>query len=73
VYAFDGSNVVRRLGNDPPETLRMPRVKASRFVRDADAHVTAWRWELELSPGPQPARVPPLFTFTAVPRQPTEL
>jgi hypothetical protein len=65
VYLFDGSNVVRRVGDDGVWQPFLPRVKAARFVADPRQHVTAWRWEVELLPGPRPARMPPLFSFTA--------
>lgn len=66
VYVFDGSNVVRRAGAGAPGQTFLTRVKASRFVPDPRQHVTAWRWEVELQPGPRPGRTPPLFTFLAV-------
>lgn len=66
VYLFDGSNVVRRAGAGATGQTFLPRVKASRFVPDPRRHVTAWRWEVELQPGPRPGRTPPLFTFLAV-------
>lgn len=68
VYFFDGSNVVRRAGDDGAWQPFLSRVKATRFAADTRQHVTAWRWELELLPGPRPPRVPPLFTFTAAVR-----
>lgn len=66
MYFFDGSNVVRRAGANTPWQTFLPRVKASRFVPDPRRHVTAWRWEVELQPGPRPGRTPPLFSFLAV-------
>ena len=72
VYFFDGSNVVRRVGTDGTWQPFLPRVRAARFVADPRAQVNAWRWDLELAPGPRAPRVPPLFTFTAAlqPRAP---
>ncbi len=66
VYFFDGSNVLRRAAAGAPWQTFLPRVKASAFMADARAHVTAWRWEVELQPGRGPARVPPRFSFSAV-------
>ncbi len=66
VYLFDGSNVWRRAGADAPWQTFLPRVKASQFLADPRAYVTAWRWEVELQPGPRPGRTPPLFSFLAV-------
>jgi Tfp pilus assembly protein PilE len=66
VYLFDGSNVVRRAGTNAPGQTFLPRVKASRFVPDPRQHITAWRWDVELQPGPRPGRTPPWFSFLAV-------
>lgn len=67
VYFFNGSNVLRRAAPDAAWQLFLPRVKATTFVPDPRSHVTAWRWEVELQPGRGPARVPPRFSFSAVP------
>jgi len=67
VYFFDGSNVLRRAAPDAAWQPFLPRVKASTFVADPRSHVTAWRWEVELQPGRGPTRVPPRFSFSAVP------
>lgn len=72
VYFFDGSNVVRRVGTNATWEPFLPRAKASRFVEERREHVTAWRWEVELQPGPRPPREAPLFTFRAVPSLPPE-
>lgn len=62
------SNVVRRSAAEAaPEFVLLPRVKECRFVAEERAGIPAWRWEVELLSGPKPARVKPLFTFTAVP------
>lgn len=67
VYFFDGSNVVRRVNATPDWAAFLPRVKASRFLPDPRQHVSAWRWEIELQPGPRHGHLAPLFSFTAVP------
>lgn len=67
VYFFDGSNVVRRTGSDDAWRPFLGQVKATRFIEDARPGATAWRWELELLPGPRASRTPALFTFLAVP------
>jgi prepilin-type N-terminal cleavage/methylation domain-containing protein len=66
VYFFDGSNVVRRAGADAAWQPFLARVKAARFVADPRPHASAWRWEVELVPGPHAPRMRPLFTFLAV-------
>ncbi|MBE7503952.1 MAG: hypothetical protein HS113_27440 [Verrucomicrobiales bacterium] len=70
VYFFDGSNVIRRTSPDDAWRPFLNQVKATRFVEDARPGTTAWRWELELLPGPRAGRTPALFTFLAVPPQP---
>jgi hypothetical protein len=67
VYFFDGSNVVRRAGQDDAWRPFLKQVKTTRFLEDARPGVIAWRWELELLPGPHASRTPALFTFLAVP------
>jgi hypothetical protein len=71
VYFFDGSNVVRRAGVDGGWRPFLPNVKSSRFLADERDGVRSWRWEIELAGGRRPARVPPLFTFRAVPSTPS--
>ena len=48
----------------------LSKVKSSHMQSDPRDHVTAWRWELELG-RVRNARVRPLFTFQAVPPNPT--
>ncbi len=66
VYRFDGSNVLRRAGVDAAWRPALRNVKSARFVEEPRQQVKTWRWEFELATGRRPARVPPLFTFTAV-------
>ena len=72
VYFFEGSNVVRRAGTNDGWQPFLPQVTGSRFVEERREHVTVWRWEVELKPGPRPSKEPPLFTFLAVPTPPSE-
>jgi len=73
-YRFSTNAVLRQLGGGPWVRL-LPSVKASIMTADPREHVTAWRWELELQPrqsgSVKPSRVRPLFTFIAVPEQPS--
>jgi len=56
----------RKSGNtDERWQVFLPDVKISRMEKAGYAHVTAWRWEIELATGKKPARVKPLFTFQA--------
>jgi hypothetical protein len=66
IYFFDGSNVVRRVGTNESWQPFLPRTKASRFLEERREHVTAWRWEIELQPGPRAPKERPLFSFLAV-------
>ena len=72
VYFFDGSIVVQRVGTNESWQPVLPRVKASRFLEEHREQVTVWRWEVEVRPGPRPPKEAPLFTFLAVPTNPTE-
>lgn len=67
VYAFTAGQVSRKRASAPLWTVLLPRVKASTMQPDARTHVTAWRWDLELVPTRPQVRVPPLFSFEAVP------
>lgn len=72
-YRYDNVAVFRRVGSGP-WSLILDRVKNSSMARETRSGVTPWRWELELQPKAQgsykPGRLPPLFTFLAVPPAP---
>jgi hypothetical protein len=67
LYKFEAGQVSRNLAPAGQWLLWLPRVKASHMQPDARSRVTAWRWEVELQPTRAKVRVPPLFTFEAVP------
>jgi hypothetical protein len=67
LYQFAESQVLRKAKPDAPWVVLLPAVQRSQMEADVRAHVTAWRWELELQPGRKPVRVRPAFTFLAVP------
>ena len=73
-YRVSTNAVFRRLGEGPWVRL-LANAKSSTMTADPRKHVTAWRWELELQPrqsgSVKPSRVRPLFTFIAVPEQPS--
>jgi type II secretory pathway pseudopilin PulG len=73
-YCFATNAVSRRVGTGPWVRL-LPNVKSSTMTADQRAHVTAWRWELELQTratgSVKPGRIRPLFTFLAVPERPS--
>jgi Tfp pilus assembly protein FimT len=69
-YKFTEGKVLRRSAADANWQVAHSSVQQSEMIRDSRAHVTAWRWELELKTRRQPALVRPLFTFTAATSQP---
>jgi len=68
IYRFTGTNVLRSTTTDPHWREVLGRVKASAIERDETPHTLSWRWELELAPRAQRAKVEPRLTFQAVPR-----
>jgi Tfp pilus assembly protein FimT len=69
-YKFSEGKVLRRSAIGAEWQVAHSSVQQSKMIRDSRAHVTAWRWELELKTRRQPALVRPLFTFTAATSQP---
>jgi hypothetical protein len=67
LYQFSAGQVLRRLAHAPQWSTILPKVKTSQMLADRRTHVTAWRWELELIPTRAQVRVPPMFSFEAVP------
>jgi len=67
LYEFADGRLCRRLASAGQWSIVLLRVKSSRMVADPRSHVTAWRWDLELVPNRPQIRVPPAFTFEAVP------
>lgn len=66
-YAFTGTNVVRRVGGAGGKWHEaLARVQASRFLRETNADVVSWRWELELRRPDTKSKRKPLLTFQAV-------
>lgn len=70
-YRFTETQVLRRTGPTAPWSSVLTNLNQSQFRLEQQNGVAAWRWELELKPLRKPARVPPLFTFTAVPESST--
>jgi hypothetical protein len=67
VYKFADHQILRRARTGSPWVVLLPRVAQSQMAPESRAHVTGWRWELELKSLREPAPLRPLFTFTAVP------
>lgn len=66
-YKFADHQILRRAKAAAPWVVLLPRVAQSRMAPESRAHVTGWRWELELKSLREPAPLRPLFTFTAAP------
>jgi hypothetical protein len=66
VYAFTGSNVVRRVESGSVWVEWVTWVKGSEMIREDRRGVPCWRWELELRARGEEVTVPPLFSFEAV-------
>jgi hypothetical protein len=65
IYSFKAGELRRQLASSRFSELVLPTVKASQMVKEARGPVTAWRWELELTPRRKETRLPLLFTFEA--------
>jgi hypothetical protein len=68
-YQLTGGSLQRRDGDQGAWLNVLSRVRASDMRGLTQAGVTACRWELEMEPAHKRAKLRPLFTFTAVPRQ----
>lgn len=66
IYRFDNGELRRQAAPSKPAALLLPKVKSSRMQEDLRGTVTAWRWELEISPRREETHLPLLFTFEAV-------
>lgn len=67
-YHFDNNQVSRQIGT--AKAIVLTRVKTSDIQMDARGAVTAWRWELELTPRRSETHLSLSFTFEAVPPKP---
>ena len=66
-YRFGEYEILRRAAADAPWTSVLTNVSDSQMRQEQQHGVATMRWEIELRPLRKPARVQPLFTFTAVP------
>jgi hypothetical protein len=65
IYSFKAGELHRQLASSRFSELVLPTVKASQMVNETRGPVTAWRWELELTPRRKETHLPLLFTFEA--------
>ena len=64
-YRFAENQILRRASADAPWTSVLTNINSSQMRPEQHHGVAAMRWEIELKPLRKPARVEPLFTFTA--------
>ena len=67
VYVFTAGQLSRKLASADQWTVVLPKVATSEMQADPRTRVTAWRWDVELVPTRAQVRIPPRFTFEAVP------
>jgi hypothetical protein len=70
VYRFESGAVRREIPAVNLSQVLLPKVKSSQMQAEARAGVTAWRWELELTPRRKEAYLPLRFTFAAAQSKP---
>ena len=70
VYRFESGEVRREIPALKNSQLLLPKVKISQMKADARGTVSAWRWELELTPRRKETQLPLLFTFEAAQMKP---
>ena len=66
VYRFESGEVRREIPALKNSQLLLPKVKTSQMKADARGTVSAWRWELELTPLRRETQLPLRFTFETV-------
>src|ERR1035437_3250225 len=70
VYRFESGEVRREIPASKNSQLLLPKVKTSQMTADARGTVSAWRWELELTPRRKETQLLLLFTFAAAQTKP---
>jgi hypothetical protein len=70
VYRFEAGELHREIPAQNNSRLLLPKVKTSEMTTEARDGVTAWRWELAVTPRRNEARLPLLFTFEAAQTKP---
>ncbi len=70
-YRFSECQILRRTAANATWTSVLTNLNGSQMKLETQRGVAAWRWEIELRPLRKPARVQPLFTFTAIPKPQT--
>lgn len=70
IYQFTGGELRREIPAQNHARVLLARVKVSEMQSSRRANVTAWRWELELSPRRKEANLPLRFSFAAAQLKP---
>lgn len=70
VYRFESGELRREISTSGISQLLLPKVKVSQMIADPRGTVSAWRWELELTPRRQETHLPLRFTFEAAQAKP---
>jgi hypothetical protein len=70
IYRCAGGSLSREIPAQKNSRQVFEKVKASEMTTELRDGVTAWRWELELTPRRQEARFPLRFTFEAAQPKP---
>jgi len=65
IYNFNAGEVSRQNVSTDFSELLLSKVKVSQMVKETRGPVTAWRWEVELTPRRKETHLPLLFTFEA--------
>ena len=69
LYCFEGGALRREIPSQNSSRVLLERVKTSAMTTESRAGVSAYRWELEVTPRRQMPHFPLVFTFEAVPSQ----
>jgi hypothetical protein len=70
VYRFESGEVRREISASGNSQLLLPKVKTSQMETEVRGGVTAWRWEVELTPRRKETQLPLRFTFEAAQMKP---
>jgi hypothetical protein len=70
LYRFAAGELRREIPAQNISRLLLPKVKVSEMKTEAREGVTAWRWEIAVTPRRKEASLPLLFTFEAAQTKP---
>ena len=70
LYRLAAGELRREIPAQNHSRVLLPKVKSSAMKTESRAGVTAWRWELEVTPRRKEPHLPLIFTFAAVQPKP---